>query len=124
MVTCGEVIIPPLTGDLILNINLEPDPDIIPQDGGLVVGNVTDANTGLGLNMVSVSGDDGQQTKTVPTPWDPQVEDGFYWLFSPEDTHVFTSTRNGYGLVVTQVNIIPGDTVRLDFSLPAGRVRI
>jgi len=88
------------------------------QPGGLVEGNVTDAETGHGLNNATVAGDNGQETKTNPTPLDPALEDGFYMLFSPAGTHVFTATRNGYEPVVSQVDIIPNDTVRLDFSLP------
>jgi hypothetical protein len=52
------------------------------------------------------------------------VEDGFYLLFSPPDTHVFTSTFNGYGEVISQVNVIPSDIVQLDFNLPAGWVEV
>ncbi len=93
------------------------------QPGGMVVGNVTDANTGFFLNDVNVNGDNGQETKTVPTPLDPMIGDGLYFLFSPPDTHIFTSTLPGYEQVASQVNVIPNDTVRLDFSLPAGEVQ-
>jgi subtilisin family serine protease len=94
-----------------------------PQPGGLVVGNVTDANIGLGLNEALVAGDNGQEIQTVPTPLDPQVADGFYTLFSPAATHTFTSTLGGYGQVASEVNVVPSDTVRLDFDLPAGWVQ-
>ncbi len=94
-----------------------------PMLGGWVVGNVTDANTGFFLNDVNVTGDNGQETKTVPTPLDPSTGDGLYFLFSPPDTHIFTNTIPGYELVASQVDVIPNDTVRLDFSLPTGEVQ-
>jgi hypothetical protein len=89
-----------------------------PLPGGLVVGNVTDADAGFGLNNATVAGDNGQETKTIPTPLDPQVEDGYYQFFSPAGTHTFTSTMEGYFPVASPVDVIPSDTVRLDFSLP------
>ena len=53
-----------------------------PASGSLVVGNVYDNNTLLGLNGAAVSDEDGYSTTAVATPLDPNVADGFYTLFS------------------------------------------
>jgi Subtilase family/Carboxypeptidase regulatory-like domain/Repeat of unknown function (DUF6923)/PKD domain len=55
--------------------------ECLPQDGGLVVGNVYDLNTSLPLNGATVSDDVGGSTTTVATPDDPNVDDGFYLMF-------------------------------------------
>ncbi|NJD60487.1 MAG: hypothetical protein FIA98_13925, partial [Anaerolineae bacterium] len=53
----------------------------LPQDGGLVVGNVYDQNTDLPLNDALVSADTGATAETEATPDDPNVDDGFYTIF-------------------------------------------
>ena len=54
-----------------------------PLPGGLVVGNVTDANTGLGLNGATVGNTaSGDPVTTFATPEDPAQGDGLYILFS------------------------------------------
>ena len=55
--------------------------ECLPQDGGLVVGNVYDQNTSLPLVGATVTADTGAATDTVATPDDPNVDDGFYLLF-------------------------------------------
>jgi hypothetical protein len=89
-----------------------------------VMGYVSDANTGINLDNAMVSGDMGQETTTLPTPLDAQVEDGFYTLWSPADTHTFSSTISGYGMASAQVEVVLSDTVWLDLDLPAGWVDI
>ena len=62
------------------------DPACVPGDGGLVVGNVLDANTSLGLNGASVEvlpQPGGESTTTFATPDDPAQPDGMYILFAP-----------------------------------------
>ena len=89
------------------------------QPGGLVVGNVTDANTGLGLNGAVVTHlADGGTATTVAAPGQG---DGFYSLFAagsgPQDfeaaAQLHTSSTQSAGVVADGV-------VRLDFSLAAG----
>ncbi len=93
------------------------------QSGGLVVGNVYDANTGDGLNgakvaSVSVPTD---TILTVKTPDDPAVNDGFYILFSSmTGSHSFITTLDDYDSNEQTITVVAGDVVVQDFNLPAG----
>ncbi|MEW6758306.1 MAG: carboxypeptidase regulatory-like domain-containing protein, partial [Acidobacteriota bacterium] len=96
-----------------------------PEWGGLVVGNVYDANTNNPLNGATVTSVDlGTATTTLPTPDDPNVDDGFYCMYATpcEGPCGFTATRTGYGPDTESVTVLDYDAVRLDFYLPAGRL--
>ena len=93
-----------------------------PQPGGLVVGTVADANTSDGLNGADVTDQTGAATKTVATPDDPTLGDGYYTVFSPAGTQIFTATMPLYSTDAAAVNVVTGDTVRQDFALDAGRL--
>ncbi len=95
---------------------------VAPADGGLVVGNVYDANyPTTALNGATVVNALGGETTAVATPGDPAVADGFYTLFAPSGAQVFTATmKGGYAPDTATVNVVDGDTVRQDFYLPAG----
>jgi subtilisin family serine protease len=89
--------------------------DCVPTSGGLVVGNVYDANTGLPLEGASVGSDSGQSTTTDVN--------GFYQLFETPSTHTLTaSLGGGYGPDIQPVTVIQDDTIQQDFNLPAGHV--
>jgi hypothetical protein len=91
----------------------------LPQTGGLVIGNVYDANTNAPLAGATVSNDSGEST-TAGTTLDPAAADSFYTLFSPAGSHTLTATMNGgYGSDTASVTIVQSDTVRQDFYLPA-----
>ncbi len=90
-----------------------------PQSGGLVVGNVYDGNTGNPLIGASVENEDGY-TATTGTTVDPGVDDGFYTLFSPAGSKTYTATMPKYGPAAATVSVVPSDTLRQDFNLPAG----
>ena len=92
------------------------------MSGGLVVGNVYDENTGTGLTGASVINDGGYQATTEETPDDPDVDDGFYTLFSPAGSHTFTATMSHYGPDVDTVTVVLSDTVKHDFVLSAGQL--
>ena len=95
--------------------------DCVPQAGGLVVGNVYDANTGQGLNSATIVNQGGNETTSQDTLDDPAQADGFYTLFSPSGGQVFTATRQGgYQGVSATPSVIPNSTIRQDFHLPAG----
>jgi hypothetical protein len=94
----------------------------LPKPGGLIVGNVNDANTSSGLNGATVSNQGGYSTATVATPADAQVGDGFYTLFSPSGTQVVTATKSQYGPSVASVTVPLSGTVRQDFVLNTGRL--
>ncbi len=88
--------------------------------GGLVVGNVTDSNTGLGLV--------GAQVKNLPndgialTTSDPGQGDGFYILFAGSGSQPFEASKAKYAPQDQSALVIPSTTVRLNFSLAAGRL--
>ena len=88
---------------------------------GLVVGNVTDANTGEGINGATVKNmPDGDSTTTVATPDDPNVGDGAYALAAGSGPQPFEASKSKYQSVQLNIPVIPNSTVRLDFSLASG----
>ena len=95
-----------------------------PLAGGLVVGNVYDENTSSSLVGAMVENEAGYMTYAVETPEDPDVDDGFYTLFSPSGSQVFTATFEGFGPDVETVSVVADDTVGQDFYLPSGQLVI
>ncbi len=98
-----------------------------PTPGGLVVGNVNDANTGSGVNGATVTSTDKPADKatTAATPDDPNVGDGYYWLFSSvTGSHPFATTKAPYQSASQAVNVAADGATRADFSLKAGRLSI
>ncbi len=95
-----------------------------PTHGGLVAGQVTDRNTGAALNGAKVKhNDDGRVATSAPTPEDPNLGDGFYWMFSPlTGPHPFTASRGGYTDETKSVDVATDFTRRADFSLGAGHL--
>ena len=66
-----------------------------PLPGGLVVGNVLNANNGAGLNGATVENlTEGGSTKTFATPDDPAQPDGLYILFSGERKPTISRRRS------------------------------
>ncbi len=64
---------------------------------GLVIGNVTDANTSNGLNGATVKNmPDGDSTTTVATPLDPNIDDGFYALAAGTGPQPFEASDGKY----------------------------
>jgi subtilisin family serine protease len=92
----------------------------VPADGGLVVGNVYDANTGAPLVGATVENEAGYTTTAVSTPLDPNLDDAFYILFSPSGSQLFTATVAGYGQDVRLVDVGSNEVVRQDFLMPSG----
>jgi len=88
--------------------------------GGIVVGNVFDANTAVGLTGALVEGDAGQTAITQATPSDPAVYDGFYTLYSEAGDHTFEASLAGYGEVQHAVSVVSGTAVWRDFDLLTG----
>jgi hypothetical protein len=87
--------------------------------GGLVVGNVRDANTGLGLNGATVTnlGDDSSTTTVA----DPGQGDGFYSLFAAgSGSQAFEAAADLHTSLTKNVTVVLDAAVRLDFSLAAG----
>ena len=94
--------------------------DCTPQVGGLVVGNVYDANTKQPLRGASVI-NDAYTVLTQDVPLDPQVDDGFYIIFMPEGLgELEASMVGGYGPETAVIEIITNTVVSQPFNLQAG----
>ncbi|HUF37802.1 MAG TPA: S8 family serine peptidase [Anaerolineales bacterium] len=88
------------------------------QPGGLVVGYVTDLNTGDPVVGAQVSSDDGVGFSMV-TPDDPALDDGFYTVFAAPGPQDVTASSPNYGSV-TETPVVPdGGVVWQGFELPA-----
>lgn len=99
----------------------------VPLSGGLVVGTVSDVNTGKGVNGATVTNADapGQSAVTAATPDDPQLGDGFYSLFS--DTvggHSFTAVKSKYASGAKTVKVAADSAAEADYTLKAGQLAI
>ncbi|HET89731.1 MAG TPA: hypothetical protein ENN99_03185, partial [Chloroflexi bacterium] len=70
------------------NVSLGNPVCVAPTDGGLIVGNVYDENTGDPLVGAEIVNDAGYATESQPTPADDAVDDGFYTLFAPSGAQV------------------------------------
>lgn len=98
-----------------------------PVTGGLVAGTVTDANTGDGVIGAVVTNTDAtaQSAVTAATPDDPELGDGFYWLFSDTvGTHSFTSVMNRYAAGARTVRVAADSTAEARYTLKAGQLTI
>ncbi|MFC4534306.1 carboxypeptidase regulatory-like domain-containing protein [Sphaerisporangium dianthi] len=98
-----------------------------PAQGGLLVGKVTDANTGAGVTgaTVSVAGTAALAT-SVAAPEDPALGDGLYWLFSPKTGERRITAEKAafhYPATTTRTKVTTGVT-RADFPLKAGRLAV
>ena len=91
------------------------------QSGGLVIGNVYDANTSLSLNAATLASSAGNAISRA-TPEDAALEDGFYVLFASPGPQVITATlKDGYGMDVRTPSVLLNDVVLQDFPRrPAG----
>ena len=100
---------------------------LTPTPGGLVVGTVTDANTGTGAvgATVSVQGQSGQSATTVATPDDPNLGDGFYSLFSSAfGSQTLTAAKSHYTDLAKTVKVSADSAVQAAFKLKAGQLKI
>jgi N-acetylneuraminic acid mutarotase len=98
-----------------------------PVPGGLVLGKATDANTQGALTGVLVSTADatGVHATSVATPDDPNLGDGFYWLFSPvTGTHAFTAVKGHYATATDSLHVAADSATQADFTLKAGQVTV
>lgn len=98
-----------------------------PTPGGLMVGTVSDANTGAGLNGATVASTDkpAEKATTAATPDDPNLGDGYYWMFSSlTGAHPFSATKGGYQADSQTVNVAADGATRADFTLKAGRLSV
>ena len=97
-------------------------PTCIAGPGGIVVGNVRDGNTGVGLNGATVTNVGGGSATTFATPNDPNQDDGFYILFAESGQQSFQASDTGYGTSSQNALVVPNSAQRLDFTLGAGEL--
>ncbi|MET7283095.1 S8 family serine peptidase [Kribbella sp. NPDC005582] len=97
-----------------------------PVGGGLVVGNVKDANTGGAVNGAVVTRDGSTESgTTVATPEDTGLADGFYWLYSSADgDQGFTAKAGNYVSAKSTVSVEADWVTSADFTLAAGQLSV
>jgi N-acetylneuraminic acid mutarotase len=98
-----------------------------PVSGGLVFGLVSDANTHAAVNGAVVASVDSPAVKATSsaTPDDPNLADGFYWLFSPlTGKHPFTASKSHYLALTKTVNVAVNFATGANFSLKAGQITV
>ncbi len=92
-----------------------------PAAGGLMVGEVFDANTGAAI-PATLRNDGGYATTAKST--DSPHGGAFYTLFAPAGTHILTATATAYAPSVITTTIVTGTTTSYDFHLPAGMLAV
>ena len=98
-----------------------------PIPGGLVVGNVFDANTNDGLNGAKVTSNDkpAENAITGATPDDANNPEGYYQMFSSlTGSHQFTASKSLYQSETKAVNVAADNATRADFTLKAGLLTV
>ncbi|TKK73481.1 peptidase S8 [Kribbella jiaozuonensis] len=97
-----------------------------PNGGGLVVGNVKDANTSAFVNGAVVTRDGSSESATtVATPEDTGLNDGFYWLYSSVDgDQGFTAKAGNYVSSTATVPVEADWTTTADYTLKAGQLSV
>ncbi|MCP4345307.1 MAG: hypothetical protein GY795_07250, partial [Desulfobacterales bacterium] len=87
--------------------------------GGLATGHVYDAAAGDFINGAAVENEQGHMTFTVPTPEDPDIDDGFYTIYLPPGFHDLSATREPYDKITHTVEVQNFEAVRQDFEVNA-----
>ena len=97
-----------------------------PVPGGLVVGQVTDANTKTALAGVSVAETAAPTVGgTSAVTADPALKGAFYWFFSPTTGATgLTATKARYVTGTASAAIPSSGVVEADFALKAGRLAV
>ena len=97
-----------------------------PNGGGIVVGNVKDANTNGFVNGAVVTRDGSSESATtVATPEDTGLNDGFYWMYSSAaGDQGFTAKAGNYVSATATVNVEADWTTQADYALKAGRLSV
>ncbi|HET6504747.1 MAG TPA: kelch repeat-containing protein, partial [Amycolatopsis sp.] len=95
-----------------------------PTPGGLVIGQVTDANTGAALPGAAVS-ENGTASGTSVTTANPALKGAFYWFFSPTTGQVpVTAVKSPYATATNTVTVPQGGVVEADVAMDAGRLAV
>jgi subtilisin family serine protease len=99
--------------------------DCVVLDGGLVLGQVSELNTGgpvAGATVAAVA-DPGVSAMSAATPDDPGLGDGFFWLFSPlTGEQEFTASASQFVDDTQTVVVVVDAANEANFSLGAGHL--
>ncbi|MCW3817757.1 hypothetical protein ONA91_25215 [Micromonospora sp. DR5-3] len=98
-----------------------------PTDGGLVLGHVQDKNDNSYINGATVTSDDrpAETGTTVATPDDPELPNGFVWMFSSlTGSHKFTAKARRYVSQSKEIDVQKNGATTATFQLPAGRLSV
>ena len=95
-----------------------------PVPGGLVDGVVTDNNTGKPVNGATVTDNTnpGQNGVSAANPADPNLANGFYWMFAAPGSSQFTASDGNYTPSTQTVDVASNAVAHQDWSLKAGNL--
>jgi subtilisin family serine protease len=99
----------------------------VPVSGGLVLGNVTDANTNGFVNGAVVTSNDkpAETATSVATPDDTGLADGFFWMYSSvTGQHGFTAKAGNYVTQSQPVAVEADWATPANYTLAAGRIAV
>jgi N-acetylneuraminic acid mutarotase len=97
-----------------------------PVPGGIVAGVVTDNNTGDALNGATITSNSNpsQNGVSAANPSDPNLPNGFYWLFASPGSTEFTATDGAYTPATATVPVAANTVNRQNWSLQAGDLAV
>ncbi len=92
------------------------------RPGGLVFGQVQDANTDEGIVGAKIKADKDHLTAAITNPDDPDFPEAGYLLFVPAGKHTLTVMDRNYVDAAADVTVQKDAIKRQDFTLEAGRL--
>ncbi|WP_456243101.1 carboxypeptidase regulatory-like domain-containing protein [Streptomyces chiangmaiensis] len=98
-----------------------------PVPGGLVTGTVADDNTGAPVVGAKVTSKDAptESALTTATPDDPNLPDGFYWMYSSvTGKHDFSAVKPYFEAGTERAKVAANGAVARDFRLKAGQLTV
>ena len=97
-----------------------------PVPGGLVIGQVTDANTGGAVAGATVTEVGTPPVATTSAALaDPARKGAFYWMFSPRiGAQSVTVDKGGYASARASTTVVASGVAERDFALKAGRFAV
>src|SRR5690606_34178169 len=95
-----------------------------PVNAGLIVGEVSDANTDAGVSGATVTNEaTGTTATTMATPDDPALGDGCYWMVSTQTgSQSMTASAEAYVSDTADVDVEADWVTAADFVLDAGLI--
>ncbi|WP_116948752.1 S8 family serine peptidase [Jiangella endophytica] len=97
-----------------------------PVEGGLIIGDVTDANTGAPITGARVADAAAplDPVLSAATADDPALPDGFYALFAAGTSPRLVADAGRYARGEATVDVAAGGVTRHDIALTAGRLEV